>query len=100
MKTPRLPDSIQYPVLVLGLAATYFGAARLGLMLQLSGTNASPVWPPSGIGLAAVLLFGLRAWPGIALGAFLANLLTLPPTTAGLSAAGAIAVGNTLEQVV
>ncbi len=81
------------------LALAYYATARLGLLLQLPGTNASPVWPPSGVGLAALLLFGLRLWPGIAAGAFLANLLTLPHTTAGVLAAATIGVGNTLEQV-
>jgi integral membrane sensor domain MASE1 len=86
------------------VAAAYYGAARLGLMLELPGTKASPVWPPSGIGLAAVLLFGLRICPAITAGAFLANLLTLPEeyagTPAGYLAASAIAVGNTLEHIV
>lgn len=100
MSSRAVPESVRYLGLVFGLAGLYFLAARFGLLLQLPGTNASPVWPPSGIGLAAVLLFGLRAWPGVAVGAFLANLLTLPPTPAGLTAALAIAVGNTLEQVV
>ena len=94
-------DSFWKPVLeVVAVAAVYYGAARLGLLLQLPGTNASPVWPPSGIGLAAVLLFGLRVWPGIALGAFWANLLTLPSTPAGFLVAVAIAAGNTLEHVI
>lgn len=100
MKTQRLPDWVRYPLLILALAACYFVVARLSLLLQLPGTNASPVWPPSGIGAAALLLLGLRAWPGVAAGAFLANLLTLPQTTAGLCAASAIATGNTLEAVV
>jgi PAS domain S-box-containing protein len=82
------------------VALVYYAAARLGLLLQLPGTNASPFWPPSGIGLAAVLLFGPRVWPGILAGAFLANLLTLPDTPAGWLAAAAIGVGNTLEQLV
>src|SRR5258708_27669094 len=82
------------------VAAAYYGAARLGLLMQLPGTNSSPVWPPSSIGLAAVLVFGLRVWPAIAVGAFLANLLTLPDTRAGFLAAIAIAVGNSLEHVV
>ena len=74
----------------------YYGAARLGLLLQLPGTNASPVWPPSGIGLAAVLVLGWRVTPGILIAAFLANLLTLKPdedgsTLPGLSAAAGIA---------
>jgi PAS domain S-box-containing protein len=85
---------------VMATALVYYGAARLGLLLQLPGTNASPFWPPSGIGLAAVLLLGLRVWPGILLGAFAANLLTLPATPAGFLASAAIGVGNTLEHVV
>src|SRR5262249_26152235 len=85
---------------VLGVALVYYAAARLGLLLQLPGTNASPVWPPSGIGLAALLLFGLKVWPGILLGAFFANLLTLPDTAPGFLASCSIGVGNTLEQIV
>ena len=85
---------------VAGVALVYYAAARLGLLLQLPGTNASPVWPPSGIGLAALMMFGLRVWPGIMLGAFLANLLTLPSTPAGVLASSAICAGNTLEAVV
>lgn len=104
---PRLSNSdsrvhrLVRPVMqVAAMAAVYYAAARLGLMLQLPGTNASPVWPPSGIGLAAILLFGPRLLPGIAMGAFLANLHTLPQTAGGFLAAGAICTGNTLEQVV
>ena len=84
---------------VSAVAAIYYAAARLGLTWELPGTNASPVWPPSGIGFAAVLLLGYRVWPGIAVGAFLANLQTLHTTNAGFAAIG-ICAGNTLEQVV
>jgi signal transduction histidine kinase/integral membrane sensor domain MASE1/CheY-like chemotaxis protein len=71
----------------------YFGAAKLGLSLAFQADQVTAVWPPTGIALAAVLLFGYRVWPGIALGAFVAN------ATAGESVATAvgIAVGNTLE---
>ncbi|HKP39159.1 MAG TPA: PAS domain S-box protein [Pyrinomonadaceae bacterium] len=75
------------------LAAAYFAAARFGLSLASVHTNVSPVWPPTGIALAAVLLFGYRVWPGILVGAFLANFLTPVP----VAVAGAIAVGNTAE---
>lgn len=84
---------------IAGVAVLYYGAARLGLLLQLPGTNASPVWPPSGIGLAAVLLFGLRVWPAILIGALLANIMTLPASGAGHFAATLIGIGNTLEHV-
>ena len=78
------------------LAAFYFAAAKLGLSLAIVHPSASAVWPPAGIALAAFLLFGNRVWPGIALGAFLANA-----TTAGsLATSAGIAAGNTLEGVV
>jgi PAS domain S-box-containing protein len=53
----------------------------------------TPVWAPAGIALAAVVLFGPRAWPAIALGAFLANATS----DASIPVAAAIATGNTLE---
>ena len=81
---------------LLVLAAAYVGAARLGLMLGAVNTFAAPVWPPTGIALAALLLRGTRVWPGIALGAFVANVWTGAPVLAALG----IALGNTLEAAV
>ena len=63
----------------MGVAVVYFVAAYLGLKVQIPGTNASPVWPPTGIAFAAVMLFGFRIWPGILIGAFSANFLVFPP---------------------
>src|SRR6185369_11624789 len=70
----------------------YFAAARLGLAVPFTSGNVSPVWPAAGIALASLLLLGYRVWPGIALGAFLANLLSPIPH---MAAAG-LALGNTL----
>jgi signal transduction histidine kinase/integral membrane sensor domain MASE1/ActR/RegA family two-component response regulator len=81
---------------LLALAAVYFGAAKLGLSMAFVAEQVSAVWPPTGIALAAVLLFGYRVWPGIALGAFLANATTNEP----LATACGIATGNTLEALV
>jgi PAS domain S-box-containing protein len=85
-----------YAAMVLALAATYFAAAKLGLSLALIAEQVSPVWPPTGIALAAIVLLGYRAWPGIAAGAFLANITANEPigTTLGIT------IGNTLEAVV
>ncbi|MEY2584842.1 MAG: hypothetical protein QOD80_868 [Verrucomicrobiota bacterium] len=58
---------------VLALAALYFLTARLGLAMAMPGAYVTPVWPPSGIALAAVLLRGPRVWPGIFLGSFAVN---------------------------
>src|SRR5437762_7122422 len=78
------------------LTLVYFIAGKFGLMLASLHASASPVWPPAGIALAALLLLGYRAWPAIFVGAFLVNV-----TTAGNVATSlAIATGNTLEALV
>src|SRR5712675_2939350 len=75
------------------LAVIYFIAGKLGLMLASLHASASPVWPPAGIALAALLVLGYRVWPAIFVGAFLVNV-----TTAGSVATSlAVASGNTLE---
>ena len=75
------------------LALVYFSAARLSLALAIPPGYATPVWPPSGIAVASVLLLGNRIWPGIWLGAFLANV----GVESSVLSAIAIATGNTLE---
>jgi PAS domain S-box-containing protein len=80
-------------VLCAAIAITYFAAAECGLSLASVHTNVSPVWPPTGLAIAAILLLGYRVAPGILLGALVANLMT------GVTAptAAAIALGNTAE---
>jgi signal transduction histidine kinase/ActR/RegA family two-component response regulator len=77
------------------LVAIYFVAGKLSLKLAFLNASASPVWPPAGIAVAVLLLFGFRWWPAIFVGAFLVNV-----TTAGnvLTSLG-IAAGNTLESL-
>ena len=78
------------------LAAVYFVVAKLSLLLAIPPGYATAVWPPSGIALAAMLLWGTRLWPGIWLGAALTNFTVEgSPLLAVL-----IATGNTLEGVV
>jgi len=78
------------------LAAVYFAAGKLGLALAVMHPSASPVWPPTGIALAAVLLLGPRVWPAVFAGAWLVNA----STEAGPLTSLGIALGNTLEAVV
>jgi diguanylate cyclase (GGDEF)-like protein len=81
---------------LVGLAAVYFVAGKLGLKLALVNVSATAVWPCTGIALATFLVLGYRVWPAILAGAFLVNV-----TTAGtLSTSLGIAIGNTLEGVV
>jgi diguanylate cyclase (GGDEF)-like protein len=88
LRTPK-----QKLILMGVLAAIYFAAGKLGLTLALVNPSATAVWPAAGIALAALLIFGYWAWPGVLLGAFLANV-----TTAGTVASSfGIAVGNSLE---
>src|SRR6185295_4144080 len=87
-----LPILIGVPV----LTAAYYAAGRLGLRLAVLNESATTVWPPTGIALAACLVFGLRLWPGVFLGALLTNLATSGSWPASLG----IAVGNTLEAVI
>ncbi|HKO44838.1 MAG TPA: MASE1 domain-containing protein [Pyrinomonadaceae bacterium] len=76
-----------------GVAVVYFAAAELGLSLAFIHDNVSPVWPPTGVAVAALLLLGYRVWPGVLIGAYAANVLTPIPIGSVLG----IAAGNTLE---
>ena len=84
---------VRRAAILAALAATYSIAGKFGLTLAVSHPNATPVWPPSGIALAAFLLIGYWVWPAVFLAACFVNV-----TTAGslLSSIG-IATGNTME---
>src|SRR6266581_8712111 len=91
MQSRRFPTLPAIGILIF----VYFIAGKFGLMLASLHVSASPVWPPAGIALAALLMLGYRVWPSIFVGAFLVNV-----TTAGSVATSlAIASGNTLEAV-
>jgi len=92
MSRSRLPSI----VLSLLVAVVYFAGAELGLSLASLHTNVTAVWPPTGIAIASLLIFGRRVWPGIFVGALAANLMTAIPV---LSSFG-IATGNTFEAIV
>ncbi|MFE6666046.1 MASE1 domain-containing protein [Streptomyces sp. NPDC057697] len=77
---------------VLAVAACYYATARLGLLQQLVRGQVTPLWPPTGIALAALLVLGVRSWPGIALGALAVNITIGPSVLPVL----VIAVGNTV----
>jgi signal transduction histidine kinase len=84
-----------YSAKLLILAVIYHLAARLGLMMAYVQPNTSPVWPPTGIAIAALLLFGIDLWPGVSVGVLLGSLITGAPFNLALG----MTLGNTLEAV-
>jgi diguanylate cyclase (GGDEF)-like protein len=92
-ETVALIRRLSHPGQILLLAAVYFVAAKFSLLLAIPPGYATAVWPPSGIALAAMLLLGGRVWPGIWLGATLANLTVASAPAMALI----VGTGNTLE---
>ena len=63
---------LRYAGGVLLLAAAYYGAAKVGQTLRYTA-SVSAIWPPAGLGIAALYLWGLRWWPGVLLGEIVVN---------------------------
>nr|WP_053748836.1 MASE1 domain-containing protein [Streptomyces sp. MMG1533] len=86
-----------YAVQTLAVAACYFAAGRLGLMRRLvvQGAVVTPIWPPTGVAVACLLIFGLRSLPGIILGVLFVvmSITSLQPAVIGTLA------GNTAGPV-
>ncbi|HYS68598.1 MAG TPA: MASE1 domain-containing protein [Gemmatimonadaceae bacterium] len=78
------------------IAVLYVMSGRAGLNIETISGFATLVWPPTGIALAALLLGGYTLWPGVFIGAVVANVLTGAP----LLVAVGFGVGNTLEALI
>lgn len=78
------------------LFVAYVAAAKVGIELSVAHGLITPVWAPTGIALAALVLYGPRLWPAVALGALVANVTSGGALVDSLF----ISVGNTLEAVV
>jgi signal transduction histidine kinase len=77
------------------VAFAYYLAGRLGLELGYLDGAVTALWPPSGLGLAVLFLYGIRLWPGIVIGdLLLADFSTPLGTVAGQT------VGNTVALVI
>jgi integral membrane sensor domain MASE1/DNA-binding CsgD family transcriptional regulator len=81
-------------LVIVGFA--YFTLALLGLRLASINPSATPIWPPTGVAIACLLLFGYRIAPAIFVSAFLTNQLTTGSVFTSLAIAG----GNTLEPLI
>ena len=75
-----------------GVGIAYWVAAHLSLGLALVHGQVTPIWPPTGIAVVALVVFGRRVWPAIFIAALAVNL-PLGPSPLG---AAVIATGNTL----
>ena len=64
--------SARYLAGVLALAIAYYAAAKLGQTVRYTASVAA-VWPPAGLGIAALYLWGIRWWPGVFVGELLVN---------------------------
>jgi integral membrane sensor domain MASE1 len=81
---------------VVVVATIYFVTGQMGLLVSYKEVNVTLVWPPAGIALGAMLLYGYSVWPGIAVGQ-LAILITLhSPVEMMLS----VPLGNALAAIV
>lgn len=77
------------------LAVAYVVAASLGLRLAFANDHVTTIWPPTGVAVAALVLWGRKLWPGVWAGAFIANLLNSHRPALALG----ISLGNTLAPV-
>ncbi len=75
------------------IAVVYVGVASTALLVPAIAAVQSPLWPPTGLALAIILLRGYRIWPAIIIGSIAASAVA----TGALNAQTAvIAIGTTL----
>lgn len=85
--------AVRYVCGLVALAAAYYLAAKVGQTLRYTASVAA-IWPPAGVGIAALYLWGTRWWPGVFLGEIVVNaelLTTLPPGSLAGQQAGNMA---------
>ena len=93
---PRLDFRHSYAAQAALLVAAYYAAAHVGYAFRFSGSVASIVWLPVGVGIAGLYLFGLRLWPAVVIGDLLVNNYSALPVGAAVGQS----FGNLLEVVI
>src|SRR3954465_8338943 len=84
-----------YAISIALVAGAYYLAGRIGLELAYLNGAVAAIWPPAGLGLAVLFLYGFRLWPGIVIGdLWLGDYSTPLGTVLGQT------VGNTVALVV
>src|SRR4051812_26776769 len=84
----------RYTVTLALVALAYYGAGRVGLELAYLDGAVAALWPPAGLGVAVLFLYGIRLWPAIVIGD-----LFLADYTTPLGTVVAQTVGNTVAVV-
>jgi signal transduction histidine kinase len=84
-----------YVLTVAVVALAYYGAGRIGLELAYLNGAVAALWPPAGLGLAVLFLYGVRLWPAIVIGDLLLSDYSTP-----LGTVLAQTLGNTVAVVV
>lgn len=99
---PLLKFNFDLKIILVGVL--YYFSAQLGYFLAFNDHVALPIWPPSGVAFALIILLRRRCWPGITIGALITNIMAywnqpaLPPQ-ATIAISSLVAIGNTLESI-
>ncbi len=93
MSSNKKEGVLKYATIAIVFLALYLLAAKIGLSLAFFNKSASPMWPPAGIAVAALIILGYKYWPSVFVGAFIINFIATPQVPVSLG----IALGNTLE---
>lgn len=86
---------LRYLGAVGGVGAIYWLSAKAGLQLAYLHGTVAALWPPVGVGMAALILLGPGMWPGIVIGDLgVADFSQPVGTVVGQT------IGNTLEVLI
>jgi PAS domain S-box-containing protein len=83
-------QAVAYILELFAIAGAYFGLAVSGLLIPWINPTATPLWPPTGLALALMLIRGYRIWPAIFVGGFFSTAVG----GGALSEAACIALGT------
>ena len=71
--SPINPSLSSKLIIILCISMSYAIFGFIGDLLTVQASDATAIWPASGIALAACLIWGRQVWPGIFIGAFIIN---------------------------
>ena len=88
-----LLSTLTYGLEIAIIAVLYIGLASTAQLFPAIAAVQTPLWPPTGLALAIILLRGYRIWPGIFIGSLAATTIAAGMLTAQ---GPALALGSTL----